>query len=200
MKCHTMAIVLTTIVLTLPSCEKEASSQTAISSKYRIQEARELLQKMNKRFPNNSELGRTERILNEPDFTGVVKEWGCLTSFDNSGNIVKAYTLKVKDFTTGQIHNIRKYTEAELIEAEPQILAYKKKMGIRENYPIPALSESMKLAVAVSLLNENPSLTYALRRGEGNKKHEFQVIKIQGNLVNVVAADALYPTQEDLPP
>jgi hypothetical protein len=180
-------------------CEENVSVTAPKYSNTRIQEAKEQLQQIKRLSPHYPGLELMERILTEPDFNGVLKEWGCIAFFDDKGKLLKAYTLKIKDFSTGHTFKIRKYTESELNEAEFQILDYKTKMGIIGNYPIAILSESIKLAVAEALLNEESSSKYSVGRGKGSNVHELQVTKIQGTLATPIAVEALYATHADLP-
>lgn len=180
-------------------CKENVSDTSTKYSNTRIQKAKEQLQKIKRLYPNYPGLDFMEGILTKPDFNGVLKEWGCIAFFDDEGMLLKAYTLKTKDFVTGHIYKIRKYTESELDETKSQILEYKTKLGITENYPIPILSESIKLAVAETLLNEKPSLKYSVGRGNGSNAHELQVIKIQGTLATPIAVEAFYATHANLP-
>jgi len=184
----------------ISSTRARSLGDTSAAIHPRIRQARASLRDLESKDLLSTHVGLAamKRVLDEPDFTGPVRDWGCLAHFDDNGNMVEAYTLKTKDFTSGKTYEIRKYSVAELDAARPQILHYKSSLGIKENFPIPVSSESTKLAVAGSFLNKNPSVTYALGRGDGDKKHELQVIKIEGSQINVVAADAMFATASDL--
>lgn len=177
-------------------CKNSGSSNVPSSPNSRIKEARKAVEKMIAKVGRVGSVGISERILNEPDFTGPLKEWGAIVSFDRQGNIIKAITLKKVDFKTGKKFKVRLYTEQEIAQSKTQILKRRAELGIPKNMTFPIISESLKLAVAEYVLNENELKTYTIGRGSGSTKEELQVTEISFGRSKVIAADALYHSSQ----
>lgn len=181
MKLIKVILVFLCVVL-LVSCNKK----TFESTNPKVQKAREGLAKIKSLTPNDKGFIMMERILNQPDFTGPIKDFGCMAVIDGNGNL-RAYTIKVIDFETGRKFATREYTKQELDESRNQILKYKEKTGL-EGF-IPILSESMRLACAQAALSEDMSKTYMFKRS-GVLLQAIE--RSSTGDMKVVAADALY--------
>ena len=181
------------------SCNQNDPRQEIDKVKLKIQEAKKILNNIKNVMPYDPSIKIMERILDQPDFTGPLREWGCIVFFDRDNNIDRAYTIKLKDFLTGHSYKIRRYSDNELSVARSQIIKYKNNMGITKSYPIPILSESIKIAVAESILNEDPAFKYIIGRGHGETSIQLQLIKVEGPKKVVVASEALYATNSEMP-
>jgi hypothetical protein len=157
----------------------------------RIVEGRRAVAKMIATMGHRPDLALMEMILDQPDFSGLLGEWGCIAIFDDAGRLTAAQTLKVVDFRTGKSYPVRQYSASELSEARAQILTYQKTLGTPATMAFPILSQSLRLAVAAAATNEDPYTLFSL----GRDAEQLQVTKITGNSQSVVAADALYAFQ-----
>jgi hypothetical protein len=156
-----------------------------------ILEGRRAVAEMIAAMGQRPELAMMERILGQPDFSGVLREWGCIAIFDDAGRLTAAHTLKVVDFQTGRSHPRRPYSLDELSEARAQILGYQRTLGTDPSVAFPIFSESLRLAVAAAATNEDTRIRF----GIGRDAEQLQVRKITGSSHTVVAADALYAVQ-----
>lgn len=157
-----------------------------------IEEGRRVVARLIAIRGRTSDLGRMEWILNQPDFSGALKEWGCIAVFDDTGSLTKALTMKVVDFPTGRRFSVREFTETELSESHDQILAYRKSLGSAPSTAIPIFSHSFRLAAATAAVNEDRDVVFAAGRGTGDTAEQMQIIEIAGRSETVIAADALY--------
>jgi hypothetical protein len=157
-----------------------------------IDEGKATVARMISVLGRRSDLARMEMVLNQPDFSGALKEWGCIAVFDETGRLTKALTMKVVDFRTGERYPVREFTGTELEDAREQILAYRETLGVAPSTPIPIFSHSFRLAVAAAAVNEDSDLAYLVSRGTGDTAEQMQVTKIAGRSETVIAADALY--------
>jgi len=187
-----MRKLLIVLVLFTLGCEKTPSQTTSGSGNARIQDARRVMAQIMSLTGRSQANEMTERILNEPDFSGHLKEWGAIVQFDSAGNIKEVRTLKTVDFSSGNRYNVRAYTEQEIASCRTQILNRRKQLGVPIDMAFPIFSESFKLAVAEAVLNDSSVKTYTIGRGSGLEQDELQVIEFTGISRNVIAADALY--------
>lgn len=192
-----VTLTIAVIGMLVGSCND--SGRRTLSDDDLINEARRVLEERLSESPRSPWLAVPMLILRQPSFSGMLGDWGCLAYFDQNGTLVRAHTLKVHDFSTGDDFVIRPYSEEELRAAEADILEYVNQNNTDEEIEwIPIFSESMQLGVAEALLNLDRTAAYTIERGVGDQNHLLIVRKILSDTVEIIAADAFFHREENL--
>jgi len=156
-----------------------------------IEEARKAIKILKNMFgEDNPALNLAALALEQPDFTGIVGEEGCVVQFDEKGIPMRAITTRVYDYKTGQYVRNRQLTDQELQQAAPSLKAYY--MGLRSKGTIARtiviLSNSFKAAASEAVMGMAQEREYFLKR-EGRVAKMY---KIEHDQAKLIAAEEIF--------
>ena len=168
-------------------------------SKSIIQKSKNYLPKLLKKMPNNPNYIIIKRIINQPDFNGILRKYGGYAIFDSEGELIDIKTMKVFDFKEGTIYPIRSYSKIERNYAQKDVLDYQKNYGYSKTEPIAIISESFRLALATSIIEYiEKDIAFLLTHKSKTDSEEIQLKKLTSNSEVLIAADSIYKNEENV--
>lgn len=135
--------------------------------------------------------------LEQPKFEGELCRHGALVAFDSQKNPTNGITLNRYDYFSKK-YRIRKIINSEDITKNKLKLKkyFDKIVPNWDGKPItiPILSESFRMAISETALNENNQVSYLIKRGETLKADELMILKSTTSTkkYNLLASDAVF--------